>query len=135
VGQEAMLRLHGRSLPDPVSVRLIVDTGSRRSTLIPGIIRHLEPRPLAPTHVETSVGEVGSELFWVRYDFPGTSLAPFTEYPVARLPMPQKLATFHGVIGRDMLNRWESFHYQGRRARFTLRDEPSWLYSCKGPSE
>jgi hypothetical protein len=81
-----------------------------------------------PTRVETILGEVTTDLFWVQYEFPGTSLAPFSEFPAARLPMPANLATFHGVIGRDMLQRWESFHYQGRRGRFTIRDEPSWLY-------
>jgi hypothetical protein len=69
-------------------------------------------------------------LFWVRLAFPGTGLASFEHVQVARLAMPPDLALFHGLLGRDLLARMESFDYEGRRRRYTLRDTPGpfgWL--------
>lgn len=71
--------------------------------------------------VETSVPAVETDLFWDRLDFPVSSLAPIPLLAVARLPMPPFLREYHGVVGRDLLSRWESFHYEGRLARFTIR--------------
>ena len=33
----------GRVVPAPVPIRLLIDTGAKRTILIPGIIRHLDP--------------------------------------------------------------------------------------------
>jgi hypothetical protein len=44
--------------------------------------------------------------------------------------MPPDLAQFHGLLGRDLLQRMDEFNYQGRRGRYTLRDTPGpfgWL--------
>jgi hypothetical protein len=49
---------------------------------------------------------------------------------VARLPMPPGLAQFHGLLGRDLLRRFASFEYEGKRECYTLRDSPGlfgWL--------
>jgi hypothetical protein len=67
-------------------------------------------------------------LFWVRLEFPDSSLAAIPQIAVARLPMPPSLRDYHGVIGRDLLGRWESFNYEGRRRRFTIRDSPGGLF-------
>jgi hypothetical protein len=69
-------------------------------------------------------------LYWVRLAFPETALNPFDNVQVARLAMPPDLAQFHGLLGRDLLRRLESFLYEGRRGRYTLRDTPGlfgWL--------
>jgi hypothetical protein len=71
-----------------------------------------------------------ARLVWVRLDFPEAGLAPFENWQVARLAMPPELAQFYGLLGRDLLGRWEEFLYQGRRRRYTLRDTPGplgWL--------
>ena len=61
-------------------------------------------------------------LFWVRLEFPDTSLAPMPVLAVARLGLPPSLATFHGLIGRDLIRHWEFLLIEGRRGRFVLRD-------------
>jgi hypothetical protein len=110
-----------------VAVRLLIDTGSKRTTLIPGIIAHLNPVGQSEVRVETSLATGRTELFWIQLEFPGTSLATIPELAVARLQMPPSLATFHGLLGRDLLFRWYSFLLEGQRGRFTLRDEPGRL--------
>jgi hypothetical protein len=60
----AHLRGHGRSpVPAPVSVRLVIDTGSKRTTLIPGIIRHLDPEPGSDVRLVTPLGTGNVTLF------------------------------------------------------------------------
>jgi hypothetical protein len=120
----------GQSVPAPVSIRLLIDTGSRRSTIIPGIIRHLDPPGGNPVRVATSLAARTTRLFWVRLSFPDSGLASFDPVQVASLAMPPELAHFHGLLGRDLLQRLDAFLYEGRRGRYTLRDKPgllSWL--------
>jgi hypothetical protein len=124
---ERALAGRGEIAPVPVSIRLIVDTGSKRTTLIPGIIRHLQPTPDREVHLVTPTGRVSTNLFWVCLEFPEAGLTSFPEVLVARHPMPAILSQFHGLLGRDLLQRQESFEYLGRRGYFTLRDTPGWL--------
>jgi hypothetical protein len=129
-GPEHFLIEGGRGVPAPVPFRLVIDTGSKRSTLIPGIIRHLDPPRGRIVRVVTSLLGGSATLFWVRLAFPGTNLAAFDPVQVACVAMPQELARFHGVLGRDLLRQLESFDYEGRRGRYTLRDTPGlfgWL--------
>jgi hypothetical protein len=124
------IRSLGNSVPVPIPVRLLIDTGSKRSTLIPGIIGHLQPWPGGTTRVITSLGEADTNLSWVSLEFPEAQLAPFPEVLVARLPMPLALSQFHGLLGRDLLRRFESFEYEGRRGCYSFRDRPglfTWL--------
>jgi hypothetical protein len=98
--------------------------------LIPGIIRHLDPEPGGEVRLVTPLATGNVTLFWVRLDFPGTTLCSFEQIQVGRVAMPSLLARFHGVVGRDLLSRLESFDYQGRRGRYVLRDTPGlfgWL--------
>jgi len=98
--------------------------------LIPGIIAHLDPTGGAAARVESYLGAATVELFWVRLEFPDTSLTSFDPVRVASLAMPPMLSQFHGVLGRDLLQRMESLDYQGRRGRYALRDTPGlfgWL--------
>ena len=60
----------------------------------------------------------------MRLDFPDAGLASFERIQIARLAMPPELAQFHGLVGRDLLRRWESCDYQGRRGHYTVRDTP-----------
>jgi hypothetical protein len=127
-GQEHVLRLLGRPVPAPVPVRLVIDTGSKRSSLAPSVIDRLQPAVQGGTRVETALASGRTNLFWVRLEFPGTSLAAVEELMVASLGLPPALRSFHGVIGRDLLSRWECFRYEGRLGRFTIRDtRPSLL--------
>lgn len=120
--QEQVFRLAQRPVPASVAVRLLIDTGSKRTMLVPGVVRHLQLPAGSSVRVETSLVHGETTLFWVRLEFPQTSLAPIPELAVVRLSMPPSLATFHGVIGRDLLSRWESLLYEGRLGRFTVRD-------------
>src|SRR5262245_46584918 len=127
-GREHYFRSGGRSIPEPVSVRLLIDTGSKRTTLIPQVIRHLDLPVCGRAHIVTPL-EVGTvELFWVRLEFPPeTRLAPFETVAVARLRLPPRLSQFHGLLGRDLLCRLQSFEYLGRRGRYSLRDTSGWF--------
>jgi hypothetical protein len=115
-------------VPEAVDIRLVIDSGSRRTSLIPEIIDHLGPVRYGAAEVETSAGAISATLHWVRLQFPGTSLGAIPELVVARMPLPPSLRAFQGLIGRDLLHRWESFRYQGRRRRLTVRDRPHWLF-------
>jgi hypothetical protein len=123
-GREQVLRLQQRPVSDGVAVQLVIDTGSRRSTLLPSVLADLNPALLGPARVETSLATGRTELFWVRLEFPGTRLTAIPELAVARLALPPSLRDFHGIVGRDLLGRWESLLMEGRRMRFSIRDTP-----------
>jgi hypothetical protein len=125
--EERALAGRGESIPTPVSIRLLIDTGAKRTTLIPGIVAHLKPMSGAKARLVTAVGSVLTDLVWVRLEFPETGLASFPEILVARHPLPPSLARFHGLFGRDLLSRLHSFEYLGRRGQYALRDTPGWL--------
>ncbi len=78
----------------------------------------------------TPLSSVVADVVWVCLEFPGTNLATFSEVLVTRLAMPPGLSHFHGLLGRDLMRRWDALLYEGRRNCLTLRDEPglfSWL--------
>lgn len=131
-GQEDLDLSAGRTVPNPVSVQLLIDTGSKRSSLIPGIIEYLKPLPYRDVRVETSTGSTHTSLYWDQLEFPGTNLSARPEIAMARVAVPSSLANYHGVIGRDLLFAWEYLFLEGRRQRFTIRDVPSkwfgWLH-------
>jgi hypothetical protein len=101
-GHEIPLRRVGQPVPAPVPIQFLIDTGSKRTTLIPGVIRHLEPLAGSDVQVVAPAATLTTTLYWVRIDFPATGLAPFELVQVARLPMPPQLAQFHGLLGRDL---------------------------------
>jgi hypothetical protein len=127
LGRDREFRSKGVSVPAPVNIRLLIDTGSKRTTIIPGIIRHLKGGVAGSARLVTTEASVDTELFWVRMEFPEAGLVPFPEILVARLPMPTALSQFHGLLGRDLLRRLESFDYQGLRGCYTIRDTPGLL--------
>ncbi len=122
-GREHELHSLARSVPAPMPIRLLVDTGSKRTTLIPGIFRHLQTMLGSPTRVVTPLGSATTRLAWVCIEFPEAGLTALPEVLVARLPMPAALSQFHGLLGRDLLRRMESLEYEGRRGWYTIRDE------------
>jgi hypothetical protein len=126
-GTALLRRQTGRPAPPPVLVRLLIDTESKRTTLIPGIIHHLDPPRGADVPLVTPKAVGSVKLFWVRLAFPGIGPALFEHVQVARVAMPAELAQFHGLLGRDLLRRLKSFDYEGRRGRYTLRDGPGLL--------
>jgi hypothetical protein len=126
-GQEQWLRFMGRAVPLLIRVQFLIDTGSSRCCLLPSVLARLNPEQSGVTRMETSLATGQAALFWVRLEFPDTKLAAIPELVVARVPLPNSLSAFHGVIGRDLLRRWESFCYLGRRGRLSIRDTPNWL--------
>src|SRR5438309_4744280 len=127
-GRERFLRMSRRAVPAGVAVRLLIDTGSGRSCLMPSVLAQLNPPLAGPVRLATGAGSRDTSLFWVRLEFPGTALGAILELAVARLEMPPSLLSLQGLIGRDLLSRWESFVYQGRRGRLTIRDIPGGLF-------
>lgn len=127
LGQER--RLHGSGLPVPsgIPIQMVIDTGAGRSSLSPFVLNQLRPMDRGDVLLTTGLGSVRTTLFWVRLEFPGTNLEPVSNLAVAEVRMPSNLPGFHGVLGRDVLSRWESFHWQGRRGRLTIRDVPGWF--------
>jgi hypothetical protein len=129
-GDERSRRHVGDAIPAPTPVRLLLDTGASRTTVVPGVIQHLTPLIAGRARVITPLEAGNVELFWVRMDFPETRLASLDAVAVARLAMPARLSHVHGLFGRDLLRRLESLLYEGRRGRYTLRDTPGlfgWL--------
>jgi hypothetical protein len=124
LGQQQVLKQLDRPIPASVSVNFLIDTGSGRSTVIPLVIAQLNPLSRGVARVATSLAVAETDLFWVRLEFPEAGLEPVPELAVARLALPTTLGPIHGVIGRDLLSRWEHLLYQGRRARLTIRDKP-----------
>src|SRR5437879_4102028 len=108
-GRELKLRSSRQVVPARVPIRLLIDTGSKRTTLIPGIVRHLQPDVGGSGRIVTSLVAVKTDLFWVCLEFPEADLSAFAEVLVARLPMPPALSQFHGLLGRDLLRRLASF--------------------------
>jgi hypothetical protein len=127
-GQEKVLRLIGRTAPHSLPIRLLIDTGSRLSTIIPSVISQLNPAVGGVARIETSLASAIANLFWVRLDFPGTSLAAVPQLVVASVTLPPSLQSFHGIIGRDLLSRWDYLLYEGRAGRFTIRDRARWRW-------
>ena len=121
-GRARELRSFGNSVPPPVPIRLLIDSGSKRTTLIPGLVRHLRVPAASDARVVTPFDIVAVDLFWVSLEFPEAGLTAFPEVLVARLPMPAALSQFHGLLGRDLLRRFESLEYEGRRGCYSLRD-------------
>lgn len=126
LGQERDLNRKGQSIPAGVVVRLAIDTGSGRSSLIPSALDPLKALSREAVQMMTSMGSTPARLFWVRLEFPDTDLLPIPILAVARLNLPLNMPGFHGILGRDVLRRWDSFHWQGRRGRLTIRDVPGW---------
>jgi hypothetical protein len=126
-GRERVFRATGQAVPAPVAIRLVIDTGSKRTTLIPGIVRHLRPSFGSRAHLVTPFGSAVTDLVWVCLEFPEAGLTSFPHVLVARHRMPPSLAQFHGLLGRDLLQRMYSFEYLGQRGYYTLRDTPGWL--------
>ena len=104
-GDEHFLQAAGQRVSAPVPIRLLIDTGSKRTTLIPGAIDHLNPRQGDIVRIATALHAGAARLFWVRLDFPEAGLTPFEHVQVARLAMPPESAQFHGLLGRDLLRR------------------------------
>jgi hypothetical protein len=77
--------------------------------------------------IETSLATGRANLYWVCLEFPESLLAPVAEWAVASLALPPSLHAYHGVIGRDLLRRWEYLHFEGRVGRMTIRDTPAWF--------
>jgi hypothetical protein len=129
-GQARVFQMVGRHVPSPLAVRFLIDSGAKRTTLIPGVINRLEAWEGRTVQVLTPFGEQSTTLFWVRIDFPETRLGCQEQIQVARLPMPPALGQFHGLLGRDVLSRWDSLLYEGHRGLITIRDNPGifgWL--------
>jgi hypothetical protein len=126
--ERRVFKMLGRTTAEPIDIRLIVDTGSRRTCLSPAIIDQLRPLSQGRLRVETSLASGETTLFWMRLEFPESTLHPVAELSVARLQMPRGMSKFDGVLGRDVLRRWHRLAYEGRRGRLVIRDLPPSLF-------
>src|SRR5438552_4052265 len=103
------LQLRGSSVPAPVEVRLVLDSGSRRSTLTLSILQHLQCPPGQPVEVQTSTGEHRANYYEVGMDFLSGTLGALPHVSVVGTALPRRLRDYGGVIGRDILSGWELF--------------------------
>src|SRR5947207_4591397 len=78
-------RLYGHPVPAPVAVHLILDTGSRLSSLTPEILGQVQAPTCGRTRVQGSVGEGPATLDKVRMEFLRSSLAPLPAMVVVGL--------------------------------------------------
>ncbi len=70
-GTEQARLLLGRTVPAAIPVRLVIDTGSKRTCLTPATLDLLGAPPEGRARVATSLGTVKTELYGVRLEFPG----------------------------------------------------------------
>jgi hypothetical protein len=128
---EARLRLSAESeVSSPLLVRLILDSGSRYCSLRPHLMRQLRPPFLRRVEAQTQLGTSATEMFTVDLAFAEDRLAPLSSIRIVALGMPPRLRAYDGVIGRDVLSRWEIL-YRGPRGRLTIRDHASfWGWLC-----
>ncbi len=118
----------GRTVAEPINVRLIIDTGSSRTCLSPAVIDQRRPVSQGRLRVDTSLASGETTLFWIRMEFPESTLHPIAELSVARLQLPRGMRKFDGVLGRDVLRRWHRLAYEGHRGRLLIRDSPPSLF-------
>src|SRR5438105_10529447 len=128
-GDERAFRLFGRPIPQAIPIRLIIDTGAKRSSLVPQVLNQLAPTSASRATVETGLGMRQTELYWVRLEFVAGTLTAVPRLAVARLPLPASLQDYHGLIGRDLLPMCSSLLYEGRRAQPTSRDSRAGFFS------
>jgi hypothetical protein len=127
LGQERDLHRKRQPVPAGVPIRLAIDTGPGRTSLVPSTLDRLKPLARERVRMMTGQGSTLTRLYWIRLEFPNTDLLPIPVLAVARSNLPPNMPGFHGVLGRDVLSRWESFHWHGRRGRLTIRDVPGWF--------
>ena len=75
-GEEYSRRQAGRDIPHPIAVRLVIDTGSRRTTLIPGIVRNLEVPGGPDVRVVTPTVALATTFIGCGLTFPTPVLPP-----------------------------------------------------------
>jgi len=82
--------------------------------------------------VQGLTGSKAASLHLVSVDFLNGGLAPIPKLAIACLEMPPIFRQeYQGVLGRDVLHRWETL-YSGPRRRLTIRDHASvwgWLFA------
>jgi len=128
-GDERAYRLFGRPIPQAIPIRLIIDTGAKRSSLVPQVLNQLAPTSASRATDEIGLGMRQTELYWVRLEFMAGTLAAVPRLAVARLPLPSSLQEYHGLIGRDLLSKWYSLLYEGQRGQLTIRDSRAGFFS------
>jgi hypothetical protein len=129
-GEAHRLRRQGKPIPNPISVRFLIDTGAKRTTLSPEFIRQFGLASGTRVQVLTASGTLATRFYWMQIEFPEAGLAAFEHVQVASLAMPAALSQFHGLLGRDLLGSLDSLLYEGQNNRYTLRDRSgpfSWL--------
>src|SRR5216683_4331560 len=78
-GREREWRSAGLFVPASVAIRLLIDTGSKRTTIIPGIVHRLQADSAGSARLVTPGGAMTTDHFWIRLEFPEAGLAPFPE--------------------------------------------------------
>jgi hypothetical protein len=131
VGSVATI-VHQSDLAQPrtTAVRLVVDSGSSRSCLSRTVCDSLNLETKGQWRLIGTTGEETVRFSRVTLTFPGSTLGPIPWLHVGRI-QPHRLSEFHGVLGRDVLSKWELL-YRGPNATLTIRDHLSlvgWLAS------
>ena len=60
---DAVFRALGREVAAPIAVMLIIDTGSKRTSLVPSVLDCLAPTAAGRVNIETTVASAQTELF------------------------------------------------------------------------
>src|ERR1051325_704841 len=97
------------SVPQPRSIRAVIDTGARRTVITPAAAKRCGLVPVGETRVFVGGGgEIRGDVFSARIEFTGTPLSTWSAIPIvgAELLHPH----IECLIGRDILRRW-IMHY------------------------
>src|SRR5258707_15564404 len=76
-GEIRSRRYSGRPVPEAVPIRFLIDTGAKRTTLIPGLIDRFAPQISRTVRILPPLAVGTASMYWVRLEFPEAGLAAF----------------------------------------------------------
>jgi predicted aspartyl protease len=131
VGPEILMRIgpstaerrraaqEGRTLPEPQEVTGLIDTGARRTVIVPAVAQRCGLIQVSTTSLfVVGGGEVVAPVYSSRLEFPD-GLATWEAMEVAEADLHRPDAEC--LIGRDILRRWE-FLYDGPSGRLEITE-------------
>lgn len=113
------LRAQSLSVPNPITVPAMVDTGASHLGLDTNIIRSLNLSRRGVTTCDTAAGRRVANLYAVSISFPGTKLQSYDLLRVADVNLAKQ--PFKCLIGRQTMRNWH-MHYNGQSGTISISD-------------